>query len=421
MTATRRRFLFELAAVTAALPAVTALVEATDAFEEHVRATDPMSLSDAYSLAKGVGYLNHASIGTIPTAVQEAHQKYLSTCESNPWLHMWGGVWDPLREEVRGLAARRLHCTTDEIAITRNTTEGFNLLAQGLPLGTGDEVVFSSLNHVGASACWSAQAKRRGFTVRSWDFPVDRVPTLDEDAVVALHTRQITERTRVLCLPEIDNLVGLRLPIARIAKAARSKGVRWIAVDGAQALGMVPVDVTAQGIDFYAASPHKWIQCPKGLGLFYARSAAQKDLAPMIMTWGQDRWKGSARTFEDYGTRDLPALLALGDALRFQTRLDDSRAKTYASLRGHCREHVADHPKLTWCSAGDPRLAASLHAVGIEGTAAPAVADRLFKKHGFVVRPFRTAGLNALRVSPNLVNTRDELTRFFGALAKALA
>ena len=69
----------------------------------------------------------------------------------------------------------------DEVAITHNTTEGFNLLAQGLPLGPGDEVLFSSMNHDGASVCWDHHASKKGYAVRRFDFPVTDVPRLTAD------------------------------------------------------------------------------------------------------------------------------------------------------------------------------------------------------------------------------------------------
>lgn len=92
-------------------------------------------LRELYLLDPEVTYLNHASIGTIPRAVQVARQRYLELCETNPWLHMWGGAWEEPREEVRRKAARLLRCTPEEITFSHNTTETFNLLAGGVAPG----------------------------------------------------------------------------------------------------------------------------------------------------------------------------------------------------------------------------------------------------------------------------------------------
>ena len=95
------------------------------------------SLADEYLLKPGLLYLNHGSIGTIPRAVHDEHVRLLRQCEMNPHVHMWGDVWVEALARTRSHAAGLLHCDADEVALTHNTTEGFNVLAQGLPLGGG--------------------------------------------------------------------------------------------------------------------------------------------------------------------------------------------------------------------------------------------------------------------------------------------
>ena len=116
----------------------------------------------------------------------------------------------------RGPARRRPGCSrapTDDLAITHNTTEGFNILAHGLPLGAGDEVLFSSLNHGGASVAWDHIGPQRGYTVRRFDFPVARTSELTVDEVVAIHAEAIRPETRVLVVPHVDNMVGMIHPL----------------------------------------------------------------------------------------------------------------------------------------------------------------------------------------------------------------
>ncbi len=370
------------------------------------------TMAELYSLAPDVTYLNHASIGTVPIAVQRAHQGYLDLCETNPWLYMWSEPWAEPREAVRARAANLLGCASEELAITHNTTEFFNVLAQGLPLGPGDEVLFSSLNHAGASVCWLHQAPVRGFAARRFDFPLDDIATIDEETVVSRYVDAIGPRTRLLVMPHVDNQVGLRHPVARIAAAARERGVRWIAVDGAQTASMLPLDVREMGVDVFATSAHKWIQSPKGLGLTYVRRAMLSELRPMWVTWGQERWRGDARIFEDYGTRAMPAVLALGDALAFQEGIRaDRREAHYRALRDALLEWVDRREDLAWRSPRDWSVGASLVAVEVRGRNSVDVAAELFRQHGIVVRPFSLPGLNALRVSPNLANEITDLER----------
>jgi selenocysteine lyase/cysteine desulfurase len=378
---------------------------------------DPVELGSAYTLDPAITYFNHGSMGTIPRAVQQARAGYLAVCETNPWAYMWGGEWEAPREAVRAQAASFLGVAAEEVAVTHNTTEAFNLLAHGLPLGAADEVLFSSLNHPGASLPFQHMAAERGYTVRRFDFPLERLPELTTEEVVELHASQIREATRVLVLPHVDNLVGLRHPVAEIAAAARDRGVEWVAVDGAQAVGMLPVDVGALGVDVYATSPHKWLQAPKGLGLAWVHRGLIGRLRAMWVTWGQQRWAGTARIYEDYGTRNLPELLALGDALTFQQRLGaEHKEQHYRALWQHCRAAVEETPGLSWLSPTDWSLSASLYAVGVEGLASNELFSRLWPRHGYVLRPFTGDGLNSLRLSLNAINHPAQLDRFFHQL-----
>lgn len=421
---TRRRFLESLAVGSAATLGLDRLVTAQTEFDAHL-AQDPAPFDDLrkdYTLDEKVTYLNHASIGTIPSAVQEARAKYLAACETNPWLHMWGGAWDAARERTRHVAAEVLGCHAAEVVINHNTTEGFNVLAAGLGLGEGDEVLFSNLNHPGASHCWTHWSAQRGYTVRHFDIPLSDVPEMTRDDIVAAHINELSPQTRVLVLPHIDNTVGLRHPVKEIAKLARAAGVRYIAVDGAQAVGMVPVDVAAMGIDFYATSPHKWLQAPKGIGLMYVRKEVQRAVRALWVTWGQQRWKGSVRVLEDYGTRNLAEVLALGDAIDYQQRLGAKRKEArLRELWQYFRAAVAKEPKVVWRSPNQWELGSSLYAIEVPGHDSRKVAEKLWPKHGIVLRAFHSDGLNTLRISPNVFNTTHEIDRFFSLLRTELS
>jgi selenocysteine lyase/cysteine desulfurase len=422
----RRAFLRSLTA-TAAAPIVAQFLFIEEGFSAELESLSPergflppaQAMRDQYLLDPRVTYLNHASIGTVPAAVHSAGIRYRAICEENPWLYIWGGAWEEAREGVRGAAARLLGCEAMEVAITHNTTEGFNLLAQGLPFDPGDEVLFSSLNHSGASICWDHFAEARGFTVRRFDFPLSDVPEMSARDVVRIHEEQIREETRALVFPHIDNIVGLRHPMRELASMARSRGVEYVLVDGAQSAGMIPLDLAGSGVDAFSTSPHKWIQSVKGLGLLYVRKGLQDRLPAMWVTWGKAQWGGSARKYEDYGTRDLPEVLSLGDALGFQTALGEGRKeRRYIEMFEGLRDSVDASPGLTWRSPRDWHMGGILTALQLGSGDASAVSDGLFQDQGVVVRPFPESGLNALRVSPNLMNTDAERDRLLAILER---
>lgn len=373
------------------------------------------ALAEEYLLAAGLLYLNHGSIGTIPRVVMDEYVRLLRLCETNPHVHIWTDVWNDAVARTRALAAGLLHCEPDEVALTHNTTEGFNVLAHGLPLKAGDEVLFSNLNHPSASEPWRYHGPRRGYGVRQFQIPPDDIPGLSVADIVALHERQIRPETRVLVLPHVDNIVGLRHPTRELTAMAKRRGVEYVAIDLAQSLAMVPVNVGVDDADFYAASPHKWVQAPKESGLLVIRRRVRDRLHPMWVKRQRSAMPKTAEVFEDYSTRNLPAVLALGDAIQFQQRLGErEKEQRLLEIAGWFRNRVDTTPRLSWRSARNPALASSLFAVGT-GTGDARDVERRLAADGIVVRAFAPP-LNHLRVSPNLINTRADVDRFFRAL-----
>lgn len=410
---TSRRSFMQCAASGAALAALASARHGAARSIENASADADAPL---YSLDPGLAYLNHGSIGATPIAVRLAHESYLRICERFPSLYMWGDAWERAREEVRGKLATFLNCSAKELAITHNTTEGFNILSHGLPLKKGDEALFSTWNHVGASKCFEYASEVRGYSVRRFTIPLDRASALSVQELVDLHIGQIKPQTRLLVIPHVDNLVGVRQPVAQIAQAAHRKGVEFVAVDGAQAMGMIPVDLDELAdVDFYAASPHKWLQAPKGLGLFFVRAALLDQLRPMWVSWGQDRWEGTTRIFEDYGTRDLPAVLALGDAVDFHTKtLWTERTATLQRLRKRARQ-LSQHRRIEWMSPAAWELGASLYTLRLPGVDPKKLGSKL-DENQIAVRLFTEPGGARLRISPNTLNVEADLDRLFEEL-----
>ncbi|UCD24214.1 MAG: aminotransferase class V-fold PLP-dependent enzyme, partial [Gemmatimonadota bacterium] len=267
--------------------------------------------------------------------------------------------------------------------------------------------------------CWYHNAAIKGFTVKEFEFPVLDVPNMSVDDVLDLYDQNISSNTRVVVFPHIDNVVGLVHPVKELAQLARDRGVEIVTVDGAQSVGMLELNVSDMGVDLYCTSPHKWIQSPKGLGLMYMSQQLQDAVPPMWVTWGQARWRGSIRRFEDYGTRNLPELLALGDAIDFQLSLG-TRAKLerYRYLWEFFRAATRESDHVLWRSPESWSMSASLFAVEVKDKVSTEVSDSMYRAHGYVFRPFRTQGLNTLRISPNVYNTEEEIERFFALTAR---
>jgi L-cysteine/cystine lyase len=210
-----------------------------------------------------VAYLNAGTNGPIPRgAVAAAHMELRAQEER--------GRGDaaffferalPLVEGLRGRVAALMGCEADELALTGSTTAGVNTVVSALELGPGDEVLTSDEEHPGVLAPLAAGRARRGFEVRV--APFDRI------------AREIGPRTRLVACSHVSWITGRVLDARALAEAGPP-----VLLDGAQALGAVPVDVRGLGCDFYAASGQKWLCGPNGIGYLYVRSELVRELVP---------------------------------------------------------------------------------------------------------------------------------------------
>jgi selenocysteine lyase/cysteine desulfurase len=414
MNTSRRDFLKTLA--TGSTVSVLSMLNPVETlFREELKnkfSDGSLPTKDDYSLDKQIKYLNHGSIGTIPKIVQQAHREYLSLCESNPWFYMWSGEWEEPIENVREKTAKFLNADATEISFPHNTTEVYNLLALGLPLGPDDEVLFSNLNHAGASIPFHIHSKKRGYSVKVFDIPVHDLTNISKEDILDLYEANISSRTKLIVIPHIDNTFGIRQPVKEITALARSKGVEFVSLDTAQTMGMIPVDVKDLDIDVIGTSSHKWIQAPKGVSVAYFNKRIHQKLDPMWVTWGQERWKDSARKYEDYGTRNLPEVLTLGHSIEYQSKIDSTlKEEKLKNLWHHAQNLCEQNNNTVWRSPTDWELSGSLFVIELAGVKASEFAKQLFELHGFVFRPFDQ--YSTIRISPNVFNKTEELDELF--------
>jgi selenocysteine lyase/cysteine desulfurase len=220
------------------------------------------------------------------------------------------------RENTRKLLAEFLRVTPEEIVITRNTSESNNLVSNGVDLKAGDEVIITADNHPCNNTAWKQKAKRYGFTVKEIATPN---PHPGADYYVDAFTKAITPKTRVIGFTHLTSTVGDVFPAKEICRLARERGILTL-VDGAQTFGFFDVDLNDIQPDFYSGSAHKWPCGPKENGvLFINKNAHSKIWASIYSAYPGS--VGISKTFEGFGQRDEPAMIAFGEALKLQTKI----------------------------------------------------------------------------------------------------
>jgi selenocysteine lyase/cysteine desulfurase len=363
-----------------------------------------------FAFAPGLYYFNNASLGPSPEIVADATEGFRRTLDGFPSRYMWGG-WSTDKEQVREKAAATVGATAEEIALIHNTTEGMNVVAASMDLEPGDEVILADHEHASGTIPWKYWQERKGIKLVRPTLPL--LPASPGE-IVDLYREAITSRTRVISMCHMINTNGMILPVREVAELARPRGI-LVAVDGAQAAGMFPFDLHEMGCDYYAASSHKWLFSPKGVGIFYVRQEAQRHIRPLIVAAGYE--DESVRRFENYNTRNLPELLGLGVAVDFNNLLGpDRKGNRIYDLKHYFMEKIAHNPAFAIKTPASDSLSAGIITVEVVGHRVTQVERTLAEGYGINVRPMSSFGLNGLRISLSVFNTKEDVDYLVGAL-----
>lgn len=275
---------------------------------------------------KPLVYLDNGASAQKPQAVLDAMDRYYREMHSNVHrgAHTLGDRATTAFEGAREIVRHFLNApSTKEIIWTRGTTEAINLVANGLAprLKSGDEILVSHMEHHANIVPWQMIAERTGAKV----VPVQVTPEgeLDLDSFNSL----LNERTRVLALTHVSNVLGTVNPVAPLIEQAKKQGVITL-IDGAQAVPHFKPDVQALGCDFYVFSSHKLFG-PTGIGVLYGRAELLEEMPPyqgggeMIerVSFERTTWNVLPYKFEA-GTPAIAEAVGLAAAIDYLDRLD---------------------------------------------------------------------------------------------------
>ncbi|HZX67792.1 MAG TPA: aminotransferase class V-fold PLP-dependent enzyme [Candidatus Elarobacter sp.] len=247
---------------------------------------------DAFTIAPGLIYVNHAAAGVLPNATRDALHAMIDD-------HAARGVLGTASRELSLPAYRRriaefVGGKGDEIALLRNTGDCATVLAQGLDLGPGDEVV-TQANEFGSNAYPWLALRARGVTVTMIDAPNER---MTPDVL----RRFVSPRTKVVAVSWVTFDDGYRHDLGALAEVAHANGALCV-VDVMQGLGAFPLDVAATGVDAIYAGGAKWLMALQGVSFLWLRSALLDRVALRMPGWRSvaDMWD-----FLDYDQSPAP-------------------------------------------------------------------------------------------------------------------
>jgi selenocysteine lyase/cysteine desulfurase len=379
-----------------------------ESFWGSVRALYPLEEDPLYLNTGGLGPTSQPVLDTVAATMRRL-QEHSETGHD---------LFDPARETL----ARFLGASPDEICFTRNATEANSIIAAGLSLRAGDEVIFDSHAHPGGSFPWLNQAKQRGIVIRL--FEPD--PRSSETNLSRIHDL-ISPRTKVIQVSHITCTTGVVLPVKEIAALSRERGI-WSHFDGAQAVGMIPVNLNALGCDSYAVSGHKWLGGPHETGVLYLRRSQLEAVAPtgigaysgeLSQLPGELTYRAAASRHE-YGTRNAAAIVGLAEAVRLQEAIGRDRISAHGGeLATRLIDAFQGIAGIETLTPLDRELRGSMIAIRHPRANAAKLFGYLLKEHRLRCRPVTEQGLEAVRISLHVFNSSADCARIITGVRQA--
>lgn len=353
-------------------------------------------------------YFNTAAMGVSTREVIDIiHEKNIEIETKGETLHF-------LLENAAEKVAHFFNVKSDAIALTRNTTEGINIIANCLPLEKGDEVIITTHEHIGGAAPWIALGQRKGINVKCVELDLSGENNFEK------LKEYVTPKTKAICFSHITCTTGMVLPAKKIVDFCSANGI-YSCIDGAQAAGMIAIDLQELNPDFYAFSGHKWLYGPVGTGVLYIKPDLITKLTPTFtgaysiakfdLKAGEIGYSEKANRME-FGTRNSAHFYGFGVALDYIDKLGgikviEERGKYLAN---RLKQKIRRLENVELLTPIDTMYSGAIVTFRMKKTDFEYI-NRSFIKKKFRVRKIYEADLDAIRISCGINNSIEEIDR----------
>jgi selenocysteine lyase/cysteine desulfurase len=317
-------------------------------------------------------------------------------------------------ENKKATAARLaslLGCSTEELIITRNTTESLDTIISGFPRKEGDEAVMAEQDYGAMLDMFKQVARRNGVVNKIVSLPNN--PSSDEE-IVNLYANAITPKTKLLMVCHMVNITGQILPVRKICNMAHSKGVE-VMVDGAHAFAHIKFSIADLDCDYYGASLHKWLSAPLGAGILYVKKDKISKIWPLFGDSGPK--EEDILRLNHTGTHPVHTDLTINNAIDFYLKIGIERKEARLRfLQNYWTKQVKDLPHIILNTPEDPSRSCAIANVGVKNMKPSELANALLKKFKIYTVAIDGANVHGCRITPNVFTTLKELDALVDAL-----
>ena len=411
-----RRELFQLVAAGTTLAMQKAVAAVNGKTPEEI-ATDEdfwAQIRNEFTIDRSVLNLNNGYMSPSPRAVQEAQRRYTDYTNMGPY-HTMVKQLEPQVETARRRIAEVAGCDTEEIAITRNSSESLEIAQLGVDLKRGDEVLTTTHDYGRMLTTFQQRERREGIVLKQISFPVPS-PSMDE--LVKRFEQAITPKTKLMLCCHITNLTGQIFPVKRIAALARARGIPLI-VDGAHAFNHFPFKISDLDCDYYGVSLHKWTYAPCGTGFLYVRKSRIKDTWALMAS--SERQIDDIRKFEEVGTHPAANHNAISEAIEFNQSIGIARKTARLRyLRDRWADRLAQNSKVRLMHSRELDQSAGIGNIGFKDLDVRKVSEELQAKYSIFTAPITHKEFSGIRITPNIYTEVSEIDYFSASVEKIL-
>lgn len=363
------------------------------------------SIRQEFPVTKKMLYLDSAHQTPLATSIRDAIAAFLSESHETAGPK---SQWLRRVEDTRARVASLFNANPGEIAFTKNTSEGLNIVANAMPLVAGDNVVLIEGDHPNAAYAWLNQ-RRKGVEVRFVSLKAE-----SEIATADTFRASVDTRTKAICLSHVSFHAGQRHDIADIGRFCKERGIHLV-VDAMQSVGVLPIDVRAMKISVMAAGTHKGLLVPQGLGVLYVRdgldelqpaylamSSMANPPADFIVRPDDLKTRSDAARFET-GNLNLPDIQALNAAIDLITKVGVENVERHTLALGDRLIELLDQQGIPLVGPRQRAHRAHIYVLGVP----VAEWSEYFAENKICVSPER----DGVRISFAMFNTLDDVER----------
>ena len=314
---------------------------------------------------------------------------------------------DSIQVQIAELAG----CSTEEIIITRNTTEALDTVIAGIDFKEGDEAIMCHVDYDDMLQALDQQARRVGLVNKFIELPLH--PQSD-DEIVSLYENAITPQTRVILVTHVSNITGQVLPVRKICDMAHRHNVEVIC-DSAHAFAHLDFKISDLNCDYFGASLHKWLCTPLGAGILYIKKEKISNVWPLYgdATYAAD----DIQKFSRSGTHPVSTFVTIADALRFHNMIGAKRKEARLRyLKQYWTEKVRDLPGMNVYTPWEMERSSALSLISVDGLSPDELVDRLYDEFRIFTVTRINPAVNGVRITPHLYTRIEELDKLVHAL-----